>query len=154
MDDTVTAETPRELVLTQWRLTAIGGHRPGSPYVEAVWLGLLGPSATWAWQRLARQAEARPGTRIDTVDLAISLGLGERLGKNASLSRTLHRLESFEVIQRDSDRLAVRVRLPDVPVRRLSRLSPTARLAHQRFSLEGRSGGRDSVVELSVGVGV
>jgi len=25
------------------------GHKPGRPYVEAVWLGVLGPSTTLCW---------------------------------------------------------------------------------------------------------
>ena len=149
-------ETPRHLVVTQWTEGAPtgGGHRPGSPYVEAVWLGGIGPSATWAWQRLARLAEARPGARIESPELALSLGLGERLGPNASLSRTLRRLEGFEVLQRNDDLLAVRVRLPDVSDRRLWRLSPSARAAHERFSLRSHQNLEVPASEISLGVGI
>lgn len=91
---------------------------PGSPYVEAVWLGVLGPSATWAWQRLARIATTRPGVTIDSVDLATSLGLGDSLGSNAAISRTLARLVAFDATHRGPDIIAVRVALPDLPARR------------------------------------
>ena len=109
------------------------GHRPGSAYVEGVWLGVLGPSATWAWQRLARIATTRPGLTIDSVDLATSLGLGEGLGANAAISRTLGRLVAFDAAQRGADIIAVRVALPDLPARRTVRLSPSARFAHERL---------------------
>jgi len=110
------------------------GHRPGSPYVELVWLGILGPSTTFAWQRLARQAVAVPCGNLDVADLSLSLGLGEGLGRNAMISRTLSRLVAFDVARRCGDTLAIRLALPDLPERRLSRLSHSARLAHERFS--------------------
>ena len=51
-------ETPPTLTLVRFSDPAVErfGHRPGSPYVEFVWLGILGPSTTFAWQRLARLA--------------------------------------------------------------------------------------------------
>ena len=127
--------TPPRLTIVAWSDTGIEahGHRPGSPYVEGVWLGILGPSATWAWTRLARLASTRPGVTIDSTDLASSLGLGESLGASAAISRTLGRLVAFDVAQRRADIIAVRVALPDLPARRAARLSPSARLAHERL---------------------
>jgi hypothetical protein len=110
------------------------GHRPGSPYVELVWLGVLGPSTTFAWQRLGRQAAAMASSKLDVVDLSLSLGLGDGLGRNAMVSRTLARLVAFDAARRQGDTLAVRLALPDLPQRRLSRLSHSARLAHERFA--------------------
>lgn len=51
------------------------GHRPGTPYIEHVYVAFLGPSATWLWQRHARVATARPSTAIDMTELVASLGL-------------------------------------------------------------------------------
>lgn len=129
-------ETPARLAIVAWSdpVAEAHGHKPGSPYVEAVWLGALGPSTTLCWQRLARLATARPGTEIDTVDLAISLGLGESLGRNAPVSRTLGRMVAFGTAQRSGDILAVRRALPDVPERMTGRLSYTARVAHQHWA--------------------
>lgn len=110
------------------------GHRPGSPYVEFVWLGILGPSTTFAWQRLARQATAISSSNLDVADFSLSLGLGEGLGRNAMVSRTLARLVAFEAARRHDDTLAVRLALPDLSARRLSRLSQSARFAHERFA--------------------
>jgi hypothetical protein len=50
------------------------------------------------------------------------------------VSRTLARLVAFDVARRHGDTLAVRLALPDLPERRLSRLSHSARLAHERFA--------------------
>lgn len=110
------------------------GHRPGDPYIEFCWLPVLGPSATWCFQRLARLAAARPATTIDTVDLAVSLGLSENLDRNARISRTLYRLAAFDVATLSGDTVAVRLRLPDLPDRHLHRLSYTARLAHEHWA--------------------
>lgn len=60
------------------------GDRPRSSNVEAVWLRLLGLSATWVWQRAARLAAASPSSVLDMADPATSLGLGK------SLRRSLH----------------------------------------------------------------
>ena len=127
--------TPPRLTVVAWPDPVIEahGHRPGAPYVEGVWLGILGPSATWAWTRLARIAATRPGVTIDSTDLATSLGLGESLGANSAISRTLGRLVAFDAAQRGADIIAVRVALPDLPARRTARLSPSARLAHERL---------------------
>jgi hypothetical protein len=129
-------ETPATLTVVAWPDPVIEahGHKPGSPYVEACWLGVLGPSTTLAWQRLARLATARPATAIDTADLAASLGLGDGLGRNAAISRTLGRMVAFGAAVRSDDTLAVRRALPDVPERMVHRLSLTARLAHQHWA--------------------
>lgn len=129
-------ETPPTLTVVAWPdpMLEAHGHRPGSPYVEAVWLGVLGPSTTLCWQRLARLATARPATPIDAADLAISLGLGDGLGKNSAISRTLERMVVFGVALRSGDTLAVRRALPDLPERMTRRLSHTARLAHQHWA--------------------
>lgn len=131
--------TPPRLGVVPWPDPALEryGHRPGSPYVEAVWVGVLGPSATWAWQRLARVAAAHPGASIDTVDLAVSLGLGEGLGPNATISRTLRRLVIFGLAQQGPETIALRLALPDVSVAQARRLSASARLVHERLGSRG-----------------
>ena len=131
----INQETPGRLTVVAWAdpLTEVRGHKPGSPYVEAVWLGVLGPSTTLCWQRLSRLATALPASAVDAADLAVSLGLGESLGRNAPISRTLGRMVAFGAAERDGDTLAVRRALPDVPARMTARLSRTARLAHQRW---------------------
>jgi hypothetical protein len=111
-----------------------GGHRPGSPYIEQVYVSHLGPTATWLWQRLARLATASPSTIIDMADLASSFGLGSHLGPNSAMSRTLNRLVLFDGARRAGNTLAVRLALPDLPANRLARLPVSVRVAHQHLS--------------------
>jgi hypothetical protein len=131
----INLDTPATLIVVSWPdpFVEAHGHRPGSPYVHGTWLGILGPSTTLAWERLGRIATARPSTPVDTVDLAVSLGLGHNLGRNAAISRTLNRMVAFGAAHRDAETLAVRRALPDVPDRMLGRLSETARLTHQHY---------------------
>jgi len=124
--------TPERLRVVAFRDPRVEarGHGPGSPYIEAVYVGVLGPSATWLWQRLARTA----ATELDTLELSASLGLGQDLGANAPLTRTINRLQHFDAARRHHDSLAARLALPDLTPRRLARLSPTARLAHHHLA--------------------
>lgn len=128
--------SPPTLKVVPWPNPALDaqGHRPGSPYVLAVWLGILGPSTTLCWSRLSGIGQARPQTAIDVTDLARSLGLGAGLGRNAPITRTLSRMVMFGAAIRSGDTLAVRPTLPDVPERMAARLSYTAQLAHRRWA--------------------
>ncbi len=109
------------------------GHRPGSPYIEHVYVSYLGPSATWLWQRLARVATASSSTVVDMADLAASLGLGTNLGPNSAMSRTVNRLVLFDGARRAGNTLAVRLALPDMSANRLTRLPASVRIAHQHL---------------------
>jgi hypothetical protein len=131
----VNLPTPAFMVVTALDdpVTDSLGHRPGSSYVEDVWLGVLGPTTTWAWLRLARVAEQSPGSTLDMADLARSLGLGTGTGPNAPMSRTLGRLVVFGAVERSGDTLLVRRALPDVPNWLLASQAASARLAHERL---------------------
>jgi hypothetical protein len=128
--------TPTRLTVVSWAdpVVEARGHKPGSPYVELVWLGVLGPATVLCWSRLSRIATARPGTVIDTADLAVSLGLSKALGRNAPITSTLNRMVMFGTANGVDDTLSVRRALPDVPPGVVRRLSYTARLCHQRWA--------------------
>ena len=117
------------------------GFTPTSHYVEACWTPILGPSAVVAYRRLGLLVEARPeGIAVDLVDLARSLGLGEGLGKNSLMMRTLDRLVRFGVARWEGDALAVRRRLAPVPERQVAaRLSASAARAHAHLTRRPRS---------------
>lgn len=127
---------PANLTVVAWPDPIIEprGHKPGSPYIEAVWLGILGPATVLCWSRLSRIAAVRPDTVVDTSDLAVSLGLSGALGRNAPMTRTLNRMVMFGTAQAHGDTIAVRRALPDVPQRMVRRLSYSAWLAHQRWA--------------------
>jgi hypothetical protein len=129
-----------EIVVVPWEDPVVEalGHWPGDPYIDLVWLGILGPSTSWLWLKLARICAAAPSTRVDVVDLAVSLGLGEGLGANAPLPRSLGRLVQFGCAHRAGETFAVRRALPHVAQRQLSRLSWSARQAHEHLVGTGR----------------
>lgn len=107
------------------------GFPADSAYVEQVWLGILGPTATWAYRRLAAMAE-QPDFQCDLTDLAVSLGVGEGLGNNSKLVGAMRRLVRYGVIRWRHDSLQVRLRLALVPEAQAQRLSLSARLAHEQ----------------------
>ena len=110
------------------------GFGPRSMYVEMCWLPVLGPTATLLYRRLGSWVEHHPeGLEVDLVDLSVSLGLGEGLGRNSLLARALGRLGRFEVASGRGDQLAVRQALPPLPLRHQRRLSYTAMRLHEAF---------------------
>ena len=116
------------------------GVHPCSRYVELYWLGIIGPSTTWLLRRLSYGLEVRPdGFDLDLTDTARSLGLGERMGKNSPFRRALQRLCTFELARpHGPDGLAVRTRIPPLPLRHLSRLPESLQSSHRRWSVEQR----------------
>lgn len=129
----VNLPTPPSMVVTAWKDPILDsrGHYPGSPYIEQVWLGALGPAATWAWVRLARIAQGPAGARVDMEGFAQSLGLGAGMAPNAAISRALGRLVAFGAAQRSGNVLVVRRALPDVPQRLLMAQPAGVRRAHR-----------------------
>lgn len=110
------------------------GFPVDSPYVEELWLSVLGPSATWALRRLAALTAARPeGVQVDLAEFGRSLGLGAGIGRNSVMSRTVERLVSFGVAAWDGDDLLVRQKVPPLSARQLSRLSPALVGLHRRL---------------------
>jgi hypothetical protein len=85
------------------------GFGPRSTYVEVCWLPVLGPTATWLYRRLGSWTELFPdGLHVDLVDLAVSLGLGEGLGRSSRLAKGLERLSHFDAVRWSGSELQVR----------------------------------------------
>ncbi len=116
------------------------GVHPCSRYVELYWLGIIGPSATWLLRRLSYGLDVRrDGFDIDLGEMARSLGLGERMGKNSPFRRALQRLCTFELARpHGPGALAVRTRIPPLPLRHLSRLPEPLQTGHRRWLTEQR----------------
>lgn len=122
------------------------GYGPRSHYVEVCWLPVLGPTATWLYRRLGTWAEAQPdGGEVDLVDLSVSLGLGEGLGYNSLLAKSLRRLVRFDAARWNSSSLAVRRALGPLPERQATRLSYSAYRFH-REAMERATGQADVVL--------
>jgi hypothetical protein len=130
-------EMPPVLTVTPWIDPVVdeGGFPVGSQYVEAVWLGTLGPSATLALRRLGRVAAARPeGVRVNVAELAVSLGLGAGIGKNSPIVRTLRRLERFGLARRSGDVFLVRRAVGALPECQVSRLPAALAAFHRQMT--------------------
>jgi hypothetical protein len=123
------------LLGTDTDLTVMAWHDPvvddlGLPvrgtYVEVVWAGVLGPTATAALRFLAPYSSL-PAERatLDLPDLAATLGVSTSV-----LLRALSRLVRFGFVRRSRRVLEVRVFASPVPAHHVSRLSRTARAFH------------------------
>lgn len=130
-----TGALPATITVTAWDdpLVEAHGFAPRHPYIEGVWAGILGPSATLAYRRLGALVElGLADIDIDVVDLSVSLGLGEGTGRNALITRTLNRLVAFGAARWEPDgRYALRRALAPLPEHRARRLSHSARLFHE-----------------------
>jgi hypothetical protein len=109
-----------------------GLHDPDDPYVEEVWLPVLGPAAYVVWRQLARQAGGAGRSTVSLPRLAAAAGLGRPLGKQSPIRRALRRLERFGLIRIEDERILVRPRLPYVTGRQLALLDPETQAIHRR----------------------
>jgi hypothetical protein len=123
------------------------GVHPCSRYVELYWLGVLGPSATWLLRRVSYGLEMHAGGfDLDLSETARSLGLGDRMGKNSPFRRALARLATFELARSHGPGgLAVRTRVPPLPLRHLSRLPESLQQSHRRWQSEQRLSGPEQM---------
>jgi hypothetical protein len=111
------------------------GHDPRSTYVERFWLSILGPSTVWLLRRLADGLDRRPeGYSLDLEELARSIGVGTRGGRNSPFIRTLDRSCRFGASRFVApDTLAVRRRLAPLNQRQVARLPAPLQRAHARW---------------------
>jgi hypothetical protein len=108
------------------------GFPVNSIYTETVLLPILGPSATLCLRRLSAWVAISPdGSTVDTTQLARDLGLGDGLGRNSAISRTLNRLCWFDLAHWSNDELAVRTVVAPLPAHQLRRLSPPILAVHR-----------------------
>jgi hypothetical protein len=114
------------------------GVHPCSRYVELYWLGVIGPSTTWLLRRVSYGLEVHPdGFDLNLPETASSLGLGQRMGKNSPFRRAMQRLCTFELARPyGPGGLAVRTRIPPLPLRHLSRLPEALQASHRRWLTE------------------
>jgi len=91
-----------------------------SRYVEVVYVGVLGPSATVIYRHLYWTAHpAGSPVEIDVAELARATGV-----KTAIARRSIRRLVDFRFAQMHGHELVLRSRIPAVSERLLCRLSP------------------------------
>ncbi len=126
---------PVEVLVVPWLSAAIAPVEfpVRHPYVEALWLPVLGPSATWMLRRLGTWAIACPGgTLMVLPELSESMGLGWASGQRSKVQRTIHRLVLFGMA-RWTGELEVRTTVPAVSDRQLARMSSGLVRSHDRM---------------------
>ncbi|MEY2420025.1 MAG: hypothetical protein QOI95_92 [Acidimicrobiaceae bacterium] len=116
------------------------------PYVEQVWLSIVGPTSVLALRHLGRQLEAQPaGVTVDLVELSRTLGLKAKetddIGRNSQLGHTIERLVQFKfAAQLSEDRLGVHRKVPAVTSHRVERLPESVRSLHHELLAEHLDG--------------
>ena len=100
------------------------GHDAASNYVETFWLPILGPTSTWLYRRLVAGLDHHGGEPhdLDLVEMANWIGLGSSLSKNSATTRSVERLERFDIIRHIDHQLWVRPQLPQLSPRLIRRL--------------------------------
>lgn len=137
MSDCVAASGPPAVLLRPWVDPVVDalGYPARSLYVEACWLPVLGPTATWLYRRLGPLVEAVDGgVELDLVELAGCLGLGTSLSRHSRLAKALARLCQFEVLRGDGRELQVRRALAPLTQRQLSRLPEAVQRTHEQLT--------------------
>ena len=127
-------EPPERLTVKPWwdsRL-ALVGVRPDDPYVERFWLAIVGPSTVVLLRRFTRGLDEHPeGFRVGLLETSLAMGLGRGTGRNAPISRTLARAETFGLMRRTGEHgLQVRTHLPVLSARQVRQLPPVLRRVH------------------------
>lgn len=111
------------------------GFDPRTAYVEQFWLPLIGPTSTWLLRRFAATFDEQPdGFESSVAEMARSIGIGSRGGRNSALGRSIQRCIRFGLVRDDDhDVLAVRRRLPALTPNQVRGLTAPVRAAHRRW---------------------
>lgn len=123
-----------EVVALEDQVVERVGFSPLSSYVETVWLPVLGPTSTLLYRRLGTWVGQQSDLTVDTIDLAVSLGVGQGIARNSPLARAVHRLVQYGAAEWGMEELAVRRALPPLTQRQVGRLSLSATTAHNRMA--------------------
>ena len=109
------------------------------PYVEQVWVGILGPSATLLLRHLGRMVDDQPPVTIPVADLAADLGLwGHENPRAPAIRHAFERLIRFGLAN-DAEwpaRVQLYSRVALVPRQRLIRLPERTQALHERLVTE------------------
>lgn len=124
---TATAQPPsipaRSITISAWRDELVEKH-PDSIAVHSEdmliwWTPILGPTATLMAHQFARLVRDGTPHTFARADLGLTFGLGSKSGR---LDAGLGRLHRFGAAHVQTDQVAVRLAMPPMSVRKLSRL--------------------------------
>jgi hypothetical protein len=110
------------------------GFALDEPYVEEVWVGVIGPSVLLALRRLPVLWREREPALVDLRELGQSLGLGPSLARSGRMWRTIERLVGFGMAHwLLCDELGVRTDVAPLCGRQLARVLGCTRQVHDRL---------------------
>jgi hypothetical protein len=108
------------------------GFAPHHAYVELLWLPVVGPTAAWAYRRLAELARRRPdGAAVELPELATSIGVRPSTADSAPVQCALRRLTYFGLARWTGRSYAVRIIVPPLSQRQLDRLPARHQAVHR-----------------------
>jgi len=108
-------------------------HGADDPYVEAVWLPVLGPASFVLWRHLARLTHRSPPPTVSVAGLSAAVGLGPPQAHQSPINRALRRLARFGLVQVGANGITVQAALPFVSGRQLARLDPAIQAMHRAY---------------------
>lgn len=130
----VDSPTVERVRITVWSDPVVDrmGHDPRSRYVERFWLGVIGPSTVLFLRHCAAEFDRTPaGFELDLAEVAATLGLGHKGGRNSPMARTIARACRFGAARAlSTEELEVRRRIPPLNLSQVSRLPPRIRREH------------------------
>jgi hypothetical protein len=111
------------------------GFRLDDPYVESVWVGVIGPTSALLLRRLPRLWNRTTSAQVDVAELAASLGVSTRVdGWNSYIWRTFRRLAQFRLARPvEGGRVEVFAQIAPISDRQLARLPEWTARAHDRL---------------------
>ena len=112
------------------------GFDPHSPYLELVWLPVIGPSTAWLLRRLVAGLRVHPeGYPVDLAELAAALGLSASTARRSPVQRSLQRLIQFHLAREVRPGVVgVRRKVGPVTAGQLARLPVALQQAHRRLT--------------------
>ena len=111
------------------------------PYLEIVWLPIVGPASVAIIRHLDRWLDGQPSARLPATELAAHCGLSLGTGRHSTLGRTLARITDFGLGRFVYDEWTLRLPAKVLPLstRLTNRLPPAALAYHLATTQADRS---------------
>ena len=127
-----TLTTTPDLLFTTWNDPAVTTGIAADSDDALVWLTpILGPTATLVLHRLARYLTSAPECAFTPSELAATFGLANTDGTpSPGFTRALHRLQMFGMARTIGSHTEIRLIIPPLSQRHLSRIPAYLRAAY------------------------